>query len=83
MQRKYLAIYEYTETVKGEERTFVHESIVEVAAGKDAHAAAIEYFESIDRASQTGWRRVHNSCAVKPAPKGARPRGGTRVEPAP
>jgi hypothetical protein len=81
--RRYLATYEYTETVKGEERTFVHESIIEVGDGRDAHAAAVEYFDSMGRASQIGWGRVLKSCAVKPAPRGAMPKGGTRIEPAP
>ena len=78
---KYLATYEYTETVRGKPRRFVHESIVEAASDKDAHSAALDYFHELGRESGVGWRRALNRCAVTPAPRGAVARGGWRVEP--
>jgi hypothetical protein len=80
MLRKYLATYEYTETVQGKARSFVHESIIEAASDQDAHAAALDYFDAMSRVSGVGWRRALDRCAVTPAPKGAMAKGGRRVE---
>ena len=79
MPRRYLVTYEYTETVQGQPREFVHETIVEAGSSEAAHARALKHFEDLARQSNVGWRRVLNRCAVAPAPRGGTDSSGRHV----
>lgn len=80
MVRRFVATYEYTETVRGEPRDFVHETIVEAANENAAHVVALLHFEKLAALSSVGWTRILNRCGIVAAPRGATAEGGRRVE---
>jgi len=80
MPRRYIATYEYCETIKGERRDFVHESMFEAPDLLAAKSAAQSHFDNLTRESGVGWKRVLNRVEVKLAPRGAVAKGGKRVE---
>ena len=80
MPRRYLATYEYSETIRGERRDFVHESMFEAPDLLAATSAAQSHFDDLTRESGVGWKRVLNRVEVKLAPQGAVAQGGRRVE---
>jgi hypothetical protein len=79
MLRRYIATYEYTETVKGKDREFVHETIIEATDQAAAYKRAVRHFDDLARDSGVGWMRVLNSCAIETAPPDAVAKGGKRV----
>jgi|WetSurMetagenome_2_1015567.scaffolds.fasta_scaffold483598_2 hypothetical protein len=79
MMRRYIATYEYTEIVKGKERDFVHETIIEATGPALAYRQAVSHFDALARESGVGWMRVLTSCTVVEAPQGAVAKGGRRV----
>lgn len=80
MPRRYIATYEYTETVRGEPRDFVHESMIEADDLNSANRVALHYFESLAIKSQVGWTRILRRVEVAAAKPGAVAKGGRRVE---
>lgn len=78
MKRRYIATYEYTEIVRGQERDFLHETIIEVT-NQDAYRQAVDYFERLSMQSDARWLRVLRSCKIAEAPGGAVAKGGKRV----
>jgi len=80
MPRRYIATYEYTETVRGEPRDFIHETIIEAEDLNSANRFAIDYFESLAIKSQVGWTRVLRRVEVATAKPDAVAKGGRRVE---
>jgi len=80
MTRRYLVTYEYTETVHGEPRDFVHETMIEAEDLNSANRLALEHFESLAMRSQVGWTRVLRRVEVATAKPDAVPKGGRRVD---
>jgi len=79
MPNRYIATYEYTETVKGEPRDFVHETMIEAVDLNAANQLALHHFEELARQSGVGWTRILSRFEVKAAPRGAVAQGGRRV----
>jgi hypothetical protein len=79
MTRRYIATYDYTETVRGKSRDFVHETIIEADNQSAAHRRAVNHFDDLARESSVGWTRVLNRCAIAAAPSGAVVKGGKRI----
>lgn len=80
MSNRYIATYEYTETVRGKERSFVHESIIEATNQATAYREAVNHFDKLARDSSVGWMRVLTSCKIATAPRDAVAKGGRRVD---
>jgi len=80
MPRRYIATYEYTETVRGEPRDFVHETMFEAEDLSGANRLALEHFEAMAIRSQVGWTRILRRVEVAAAKPGAVAKGGRRVE---
>jgi hypothetical protein len=80
MPRRYLVTYEYTETVRGEPRDFIHETMIEAEDLHSANRFALDYFESLAIRSQVGWTRVLQRVEVTTAKPDAVAQGGRRVE---
>ena len=80
MHRRYLATFEYVEIVRGESRTFQHESEIEARDESDAYDAALRYFGRLQTQSGVGWLRELRSCKVAVAAPGAVPSGGKRID---
>lgn len=79
MLRRFLAAYTYSETVGGEPREFVHETIIHAADPVEAKRLAIEQFAGLELNSGVGWVHVLKRCDVVAAQIDATPRGGRRV----
>ena len=79
MLHRYIATFEYVETVRGEARTFRHESEIEAKDEIAAYDKALIYFASLQVASGVGWLRELRSCRVAAAAPGVAARGGQRV----
>jgi len=80
MTRRYIATYEYTESVHGKERDFVHETIIEAPGPAVAYRQAVSHFDALARDSSVGWMRVLTSCKIAEAPRGAVAKGGKRIQ---
>ena len=80
MQRRYMATFEYVEIVRGESRTFTHESEIEARDESDAYDVALRYFGRLQTQSGVGWLRELRSCKVAVAAPGSVARGGQRVD---
>ena len=78
MPCRFAATYEYTEIVKGEPRSFVHETIFEAVDLKAANRLALEHFEDLAMQTGVGWRRVLNRIEVMAASSDAVASGGRR-----
>jgi hypothetical protein len=81
MRQRYIVTYEYSESIKGERRDFVHETMFEASDLLSANRAAKNHFEELARESWVGWRRTLHRFEVKAAPLGAVARGGRRIYP--
>ena len=79
MPRRYVATYDYTETVRGKSREFVHETIIEAENPSAAYKSAVSHFDELARDSSVGWTRVLNRCAVTAAPTGAAAKSGKPI----
>lgn len=79
MLRRYIATFEYVETVRGEPRTFQHESAIEAKDEIAAYDKAVIYFAGLQVSSGVGWLRELRSCRIAAAAPGVAPRGGQRV----
>ncbi|HEX4825844.1 MAG TPA: hypothetical protein VFV19_16200 [Candidatus Polarisedimenticolaceae bacterium] len=79
MLRRFVVTYDYIETVRGEQRRFNHETLIEARDESDAHVRAVRYFGSSQLQSQVGWARQLVSCKVEPAEPGKPTRAGERV----
>ena len=80
MLRRYIATFEYVENVRGESRTFRHESEIEARDETDAYDVALRYFGRLQTQSGVGWLRELRSCKVAVAAPGSIARGGQRID---